>query len=55
MAVNVENEKCVGCAACVDMCPVNALVVEDGKVKVTDDCIDCGACVSSCPVEALAL
>ena len=55
MAVNIDNDKCIGCGACVDMCPVNALAVEDGKVKVNNDCIDCGACVSSCPAEALEL
>jgi len=55
MTVKVDEVKCVGCGACVDMCPVNALHVENGKVQVNNDCIDCGACTSSCPVDALEL
>ncbi len=56
MAVVVDVEKCVGCGACVDSCPVNALVMDGDKVKVDDAaCVDCGACVGTCPVEALSL
>ncbi|MCD4829237.1 MAG: 4Fe-4S binding protein [Candidatus Cloacimonetes bacterium] len=56
MAVNLDKEKCIGCAACVDTCPVEALEMDGDKVKVDEDaCVDCGACVDSCPVEALSM
>ena len=55
MPVKIVKEECIGCGACIDLCPTAALVlVDDGKVEVKDsDCIDCGACLGSCPVEAI--
>ena len=56
MAVVVDKETCVGCGACVDTCPVNALSMDNNKVKVNDEtCVNCGACIGNCPVEALTL
>jgi len=55
MPAVVNNEKCTGCGTCVDACPVEAIVMEDGKAKVTDDCVDCGACIDECPVEAIVM
>ena len=56
MAVKVDKDKCVGCTACVESCPVGALSMDGDKVKVDEGaCIDCGACVGSCPTEALEM
>ncbi len=55
MAVTIDNEKCTGCAACIDVCPVNAIKIESGKAVVNGGCIDCGACISQCLVEAITL
>jgi ferredoxin len=55
MAVKI-SDACVGCGACVEVCPVEALSMEDEKaVCDADKCVDCGACVSECPVEAISL
>ena len=55
MAVKIDNEKCTGCAAGVDVCPVSALKIENGKAVVSEECLDCGACISQCSVEAITL
>lgn len=56
MAVKVEEPKCTGCGDCVDVCPSEALKVENEKVRVSaDDCSDCGACVDTCEKAALSL
>jgi NAD-dependent dihydropyrimidine dehydrogenase PreA subunit len=55
MAVIVDEEKCTGCGACEEACPVEAIKVKE-KAKVDEEtCIDCGACVDECSVEALSL
>ena len=52
-----NDEKCVGCLACVHVCPVEALSyedetsAEDPKRKLihhTDTCIFCGQCEAAC-------
>lgn len=57
MAVEVNEELCVGCGACVDVCPVEALAMKkNNKVGCdADKCIDCGQCVNECPEGALSL
>ncbi|HPN41305.1 MAG TPA: 4Fe-4S binding protein, partial [Candidatus Cloacimonadota bacterium] len=40
---------------CVDVCPVSALSMEDGKAVCDENaCIDCGACIGTCPVSAIS-
>ena len=55
MAIKIDKEKCTGCGDCVDVCPVEAISVENGKVVISEECVDCGACVSTCKNEALSL
>ncbi|HNZ06677.1 MAG: 4Fe-4S binding protein [Candidatus Cloacimonetes bacterium] len=55
MAVKIDKETCIGCGACVDVCPVSALSMEDGKAVCDENaCIDCGACIGTCPVSAIS-
>ncbi|MBR2039464.1 MAG: electron transfer flavoprotein subunit alpha [Phascolarctobacterium sp.] len=54
MAMIVDKETCVGCGACVAICPVGAISLEDKAHIDADACIGCGACVNGCPVGAIA-
>ena len=40
---------CIGCAACVAVCPVECLEYVDGKPILSGECISCGICSSVCP------
>lgn len=53
----IDDEDCVGCMACVRVCPVNAIT---GQKKQThyihqDVCIKCGACMDKCQFDAIDL
>ena len=57
MAAKVDAEKCVGCSVCVDVCPVEAIAMQDDNKAIVDmeACIDCGACVPECPSDAIKM
>jgi Fe-S-cluster-containing hydrogenase component 2 len=55
MAVKVDKEKCTGCAACVEVCPLNAIKIKKDKAVISDECVECGACINQCPNEAITL
>ena len=53
--INVDEQKCVGCNACVRACPAEeanvARLDEDGQLRILindDKCIKCGACIKAC-------
>ncbi|NLV81817.1 MAG: 4Fe-4S binding protein [Synergistaceae bacterium] len=51
----VDQDLCVGCEACVGVCPTVAIEVTDGKAFIEPDlCVECGACVATCPVSAIS-
>lgn len=50
----VDKEKCIGCQACVDACPVGAISMENNKAVIDGaKCIDCGRCAQVCPQGAI--
>ncbi|MFZ5944407.1 MAG: FAD-binding protein [Bacillota bacterium] len=56
MTVEVIKKNCIGCGACVQTCPFDALDLKDGIAVVDPEkCTDCGACVAVCPTAALTL
>ncbi|MBQ7991668.1 MAG: 4Fe-4S binding protein [Solobacterium sp.] len=56
MPVTVDKDMCIGCGACVGVCPVTALSLDaDGKSECNEDvCITCLACTGTCPVSAIS-
>ena len=53
MARKVDEAKCVGCGACADACPAEAIAVADKATIDAAKCVDCGACEGACPAEAI--
>ena len=50
----VDEDRCFGCAACVALCPVDALCLEGVMVYVDEPgCTHCELCIPACPVFAL--
>ena len=47
----VSNERCNGCATCLDVCPTHAISIDEAGqvVTVAEKCIKCCACVKVCP------
>jgi len=54
----IEEETCIGCGACVDICP-EVFELRDDKAWVINpdkcDICDCQETADSCPVEAISL
>ena len=57
--IGLQEEKCVGCNACVRVCPAGdaniAHMDETGtlRIKIDDErCIKCGACIKACSHQA---
>jgi len=56
MAAKVNKEKCNGCGACADICPMEAIKIENEKAVVDEDeCTECGACESERPNDAISI
>jgi len=51
-----ELAECIGCGACADICPVDAVkMVEDTPEVDQDWCIGCGVCAVACPAEVISI
>ena len=50
------HEECIGCGACVRVCPAGAVSGEKKAKHIidTDLCIECGACGRVCPSLAIS-
>jgi len=47
-------DACTGCEECVEICPENAITMENGLPGINDImCSGCGACIPTCEVDAL--
>jgi len=50
----IDQEKCVGCGACVAACPWHMPRI-DVETRKSTKCVSCGACVAGCPTSALKM
>ncbi len=55
--IEIDNEKCISCGACITLCPVEAITMdEDASVIFNQEkCLGstCSACVDACPARAI--
>lgn len=54
----VDEEKCVSCPMCENVCPTAAITLPRKRAKavvVDDRCVGCPNCSGVCPVDAIAL
>lgn len=52
--VNVDQDKCIGCGKCTEVCLTGAAVLREGKASCDESiCKTCGACALACPQKAI--
>ena len=50
----VHEDKCIGCGACIKVCPTGAIQLVNKKARVDSaKCIGCAGCVGACPTWAM--
>jgi nitroreductase/NAD-dependent dihydropyrimidine dehydrogenase PreA subunit len=54
VAVEIDADKCIGCGACIAVCPSETLSLEGGKAVVSGrQSLSCGHCAAVCPAAAV--
>ncbi|MBN1578722.1 MAG: DUF362 domain-containing protein [Chitinispirillaceae bacterium] len=52
----IIGKNCIGCGACRDVCPADAITVIDGKARLDPaKCIGCASCIAVCKNDAVEL
>lgn len=53
----LDQEKCIGCGMCQDVCPHGVFSMNDGHARIENKnaCMECGACAKNCPTEAVTV
>lgn len=57
VTLQLDSEKCNGCAMCTMVCPHAVFVMKDKKsfIRHKDYCMECGACAMNCATGAIAV
>jgi NAD-dependent dihydropyrimidine dehydrogenase PreA subunit len=56
MPAVVDVEQCNACKSCEEVCPSDAIAVQETRAVVKDDdCIDCNACMDACTSNAITM
>lgn len=53
--LRLDEDRCVGCGRCVEVCPHKVLSLQGRQARVDyrDACMECGACATNCPTGAV--
>ena len=52
----VDEDLCIGCGLCEEICPYGAPKIEEGKSKILEIlCRGCGSCAAECPKRAITM
>ena len=56
VSVKVDENLCIGCGKCIEVCVFKGREMEDGKAKLIEDqCVACGRCAEICPTGATTI
>ncbi len=58
VVLRMEQDQCIGCAICVDVCPHGALAMDRTDLvprQIPGRCTACSICVLQCPTGAITL
>lgn len=53
--VRIDLDTCIGCAKCIKVCPVDAIIgsAKQAHVVLDDVCTGCNLCIAPCPVDCI--
>ena len=53
----IDEARCIGCARCIDACPVDAIAGARGLMHtvIASLCIGCDLCLPPCPVDCIEM
>jgi adenylylsulfate reductase subunit B len=56
MSIRINQEKCIGCGRCSEVCPGTLIAIRERKACMCypKDCWGCVSCVKECPTGAIA-
>lgn len=49
----VVSDACIGCGLCAQVCPMNNVIMREGRPLFSDACVNCYACIHRCPAAAI--
>jgi electron transfer flavoprotein alpha subunit/NAD-dependent dihydropyrimidine dehydrogenase PreA subunit len=55
MEIKVDEQKCIGCNICKNVCMYDAVEIVAKKAVINENCILCSACVQSCKYDAIKI
>lgn len=47
------SDNCIKCGKCVNLCPADNIVLNNGKIVFLDNCVACLGCYHRCPQKAI--